>query len=64
MDRFGYFLDMPVMDYGRIHELQLAVVEARHKGRLRNDVVMFVEHEPVFTLGRRGGQDNLLEQFV
>lgn len=56
----GYLLDLPMFPYRRARDLQLAMVEARSTGRLEQEVVMLVEHPPVFTLGRRGGQDNLL----
>ncbi len=45
--------------YGPVHDLQTALVEARRTGALRRNVVLFLEHEPVFTLGRRGGRDHL-----
>ncbi|MGD9248776.1 MAG: lipoyl(octanoyl) transferase LipB [Desulfobacteraceae bacterium] len=60
MGKSGYLLDLPVTGYHQAHELQLAVVNACHSGRLGHDVVMMLEHPPVFTMGRRGGQDNLL----
>jgi lipoate-protein ligase B len=34
-------------------------VGERIEGRLATDVVLLVEHPPVFTLGRRGGMENL-----
>lgn len=45
--------------YTQVWELQLALAAARHEGRLNRDVFLFLQHEPVFTLGRRGGSDNL-----
>ena len=60
MGKSGYLLDLPVTGYHQAHKLQLAVVKARHSGQLGQDVVMILEHAPVFTMGRRGGQDNLL----
>lgn len=59
-DRTAYLLDLPLTSYRRAHELQLAIVESRYSGRLAHDVVIMLEHDPVFTLGRRGGTDNLL----
>lgn len=49
-----------MLPFRQAHELQLSVVEARHDGRLEHEVIMLLEHAPVFTLGRRGGLDNLL----
>ena len=56
----GYLLDLPMVAYRQAYDVQLAVVAARSEGRLQQDVVMMLEHAPVFTLGRRGGRDNLL----
>jgi len=47
------------MDYPEALELQLAIVRARIEKKLSRDVILLVEHPPVFTLGRRGGSDNL-----
>ncbi len=52
-------VDLGTAPYTRVWELQLALAAARHGGGLDRDVVLFLEHEPVFTLGRRGGTDNL-----
>lgn len=60
MGAAGYLLDLPVTPYRQSHPLQLSIVEARHRGRLNRDVFIMLEHAPVFTLGRRGGYDNLL----
>jgi lipoate-protein ligase B len=49
-----------MMPYRQAHALQLTVVEARNSGRLDREVVLLLEHPPVFTMGRRGGLDNLL----
>lgn len=47
------------IDYGEAHRLQRDLVAARHGGAILQDMVLFLEHPPVFTLGRRGGLDNL-----
>jgi lipoyl(octanoyl) transferase len=44
--------------YGEAYELQTRLVQAR-KGRIDRDLFICLEHEPVFTLGRRGGRENL-----
>jgi lipoate-protein ligase B len=56
----GYLLDLPVTPYRESHPLQLSIVGARRTTRLERDVVIMLEHTPVFTMGRRGGYANLL----
>lgn len=53
-------VDLGRMPYPDAWDLQLRLVEARSQGRVNHDVILFVEHPPVFTLGRRGGRENLL----
>ena len=53
-------VDLGRMPYPDAWDLQLRLVEARSQDRVDNDVILFVEHPPVFTLGRRGGRENLL----
>ena len=48
------------MPYREAWDLQAGLVEARKKGVLASDVVLFLQHPAVFTLGRRGGRENLL----
>ena len=55
-----HFVDLGRMPYPDAWELQRRLVEARSQGRIDTDVILFVEHPPVFTLGRRGGRENLL----
>lgn len=50
------FQDAP---YGEIWELQTALVAAAAESAREGDVALIVEHQPVFTLGRRGGMGNL-----
>lgn len=52
-------VDMGLVPYNRAWELQSVLVDARKRRFLKNNVVLFLEHEPVFTLGRRGLTDNL-----
>ncbi|RJR40987.1 MAG: lipoyl(octanoyl) transferase [Desulfobacteraceae bacterium] len=40
------------------HDLQVALVQARRE-KLDRDIIICLEHLPVFTLGRRGGLDGL-----
>lgn len=53
-------LDLPCTDYRKVLSLQHAAVEARKSGRLSRDLVIMVEHQPVFTIGRRRNESNLL----
>ena len=48
------------LDYRRAWELQEKIVIARRAGVLQKDIVLFLEHPSVFTLGRRGGRDCML----
>ncbi len=61
-----WWVDLPETDYQRALNLQLAVVTAKTAGRLNADVIICVEHSRVFTLGRRGGRENLCvtEEFL
>ena len=52
-------VDLPETDYPKALDLQLAIVTAKTTGRLDADVILCVEHPRVFTLGRRGGRENL-----
>jgi lipoate-protein ligase B len=54
-----WWVDLPETDYQRALDLQLAVVAAKTTGHLEADVILCVEHPRVFTLGRRGGRENL-----
>jgi len=54
-----FLIHLGLIDYKEAHDLQLQLVEARKAGRLERDVVLFLEHPSVFTLGRRGGLDSL-----
>lgn len=54
-----WWVDLPETDYLEALDLQLAVVTAKTGGRLEADVILCVEHPRVFTLGRRGGRENL-----
>ena len=45
--------------YTPILHLQHRLVSARHNGTLEKDVILILEHTPVFTLGHNGGRENL-----
>ena len=56
----AYLLNLAETPYREAYALQTAANAARHAGRLDRDLVILLEHPPVFTLGRRGGRDNLV----
>jgi len=47
------------IDYRSALKLQHRLVAARLEGQLQHDLLLLLEHPPVFTLGRRGGKDHL-----
>jgi len=53
-------IDLPQTDYKRAQALQAQCVAAKHAGWLSNDLMLLLEHPPVFTLGRNGGRENLM----
>jgi lipoate-protein ligase B len=52
--------ELGLMGYQDAHRLQVNLVEARHSNLFHDDIVLMLEHPPVFTMGRRGGQQNLI----
>lgn len=56
----AWLLNLPQTEYATALELQHRCAAARHDGRLDRDLFILLEHPPVFTLGRRGGLENLL----
>ena len=53
------YIELPLTEYREAWELQQAIVNAKQEGVLANDVILVLEHPPVYTLGRRGGIENL-----
>ncbi len=53
-------VDAGAMEYKKAYELQLKIVDGKWKGVIKDDITLFLEHHPVFTLGRRGGRKNLI----
>jgi len=52
-------LKMPLLEYPTALDIQHKLVAARQTNVLENDLVLLLEHPPVFTLGRRAGIENL-----
>jgi len=59
-------VDLGLTDYRAAYELQQRLVERRRNGTVADDLFLIVEHPATFTLGRRGGRQNLMvsEQFL
>jgi lipoate-protein ligase B len=48
------------MPFGEAWDLQRRIWEERAGGRLAEDALLFLDHEPVFTLGQGGAEGNVL----
>ncbi|WP_425802901.1 lipoyl(octanoyl) transferase LipB [Desulfitobacterium sp. Sab5] len=59
MTRKGYCLELGTEEYGEIFTLQQELNQAR-RNEIIPDIVIFLEHHPCFTIGRRGGFDHIL----
>jgi len=59
MDQRGYIIDLGVMDYKKAWDLQRDLWSRRVKGELP-DLLLFLEHPHVITLGRRGNRSYLI----
>lgn len=54
------WVNLPTTAYPEALALQHRIVAAKKEGRLDEDVVLVLDHPPVFTLGRNGGRENLI----
>jgi lipoate-protein ligase B len=52
-------LELGVEEYGAIFKLQEQLNEAR-RNKIIQDIVIFLEHHPCFTIGRKGTTDHIL----
>jgi lipoate-protein ligase B len=52
-------LDLPLLDYREAWQLQAKLVAARRSQLIDSEILLLLEHPAVFTLGRRGGRENL-----
>lgn len=50
---------LPITAYGEALNLQRNLVAAKINKTISPDIILLLEHLPVFTLGRRGGRKNL-----
>jgi lipoate-protein ligase B len=55
-----WWIDLGTVDYRKAWKLQTEIVAARNNKIIDTDLILMLEHPPVFTLGRRGGTENLL----
>jgi lipoyl(octanoyl) transferase len=53
-------VEFPAVDYRELLALQRGLVDAKASGALTHDLLLVLEHHPVFTLGRRGIRSGLL----
>lgn len=53
-------VDLERVDYEKSHRLQLGLVEKRRRDALQHDLLLLAEHPATFTLGRRGGREDLI----
>jgi lipoate-protein ligase B len=53
------YVDIPLMAYEEARKLQLEIVDAKKHATMAGNVVLFLEHPSVFTLGRRGERSHL-----
>ena len=54
-----FCLELSLTEYRAALDLQRNIALARQSGVIEKDVVLILEHPPVFTLGRRAGTENL-----
>ncbi len=52
-------IEFPAIEYREAWNLQSNLVAARKDKSIDTDIILLLEHPPVFTLGRRGGFSNL-----
>ena len=64
--RRWFYVELPAMEYSEAWNLQCQFVASRKDRIIDTDIVLCLEHPPVFTLGRRGGLGNLkvTEEFL
>ncbi len=52
--------DLGLADYKKIFDLQKRIVSIKINNRKIPDIILILEHFPVFTLGKRGGRENII----
>lgn len=59
LDNGWLCIDLPATEYREAWNLQSRLVAARKERIINTDIVLLLEHPPVFTLGHRGGLDDI-----
>ncbi len=54
------WVDLPLTPYREALQLQLEIVAAKRENRIGCDIILALEHPSVYTLGKRGGLENLV----
>ena len=54
------WIDLGLMEYTSALAVQTSAMQEKIKNPDAEDKIFFVEHPPVFTLGKRGGKENLI----
>ncbi|MCD4719431.1 MAG: lipoyl(octanoyl) transferase LipB [Desulfobacula sp.] len=57
--RSAVFIDLGLLEYKRALDLQIQTLQSKIDQTILEDRILFVEHPSVFTLGKRGGEENL-----
>ena len=58
-DKRWFCIELPATEYKEAWHLQSNLVDAKYNKIFHENIVLLLEHPPVFTLGRRGGLNNL-----
>jgi len=59
-DKKWLFVELPVTEYREIWDLQAKLVRARKSRIINRDIILLLEHFPVFTIGRRSDFNDLI----
>lgn len=58
--RCAVFMDLGLLKYSTALDLQIKTLQSKINKSVKKDRIFFVEHPSVFTLGKRGGEENLV----
>lgn len=59
INRKWFCIELPTTEYREAWDLQVRLVNERKDKTIDRDIILLLEHFPVFTLGNRGGLKNL-----